>query len=435
MNVISDIKNAIKERLPLEVMTHFCVYAGGKVLISGFSFLAAPIMMILLSPADYGLLSLIHCFNNIAIALLSFGLPQVFMVEYFRQSECERERSFNDILGAYSLCSIPIIIIAMIFPQFIQTYLFMPKELPFVVYAVIGICFISFFNDIFYNILQFQKRAMAVAGVQVLVSALTVCFNIVLIGFFHLTVASAVWVQCALVVGVFIIGVVFYVRNKYYHAFSARRAVSGSVGYLKMGLLFLPSTIVAWIFALLNRWMLAHYAGLELAGIFSLADAGGLLFYRLILHPLQGAYGPALMNSYRQQQDHIHEVERSNHRVMGVVLVGLIVCLNVGYMLVSKFLYSIVPSGYARAIDYVLLVAIGYVWLLGAYFVSNFIQFQKKQLIFIIALAASVACNIILNICMIPSLGLKGCVWSMMLSYGLYFMILLSYNRYMLSCI
>lgn len=433
MNCLQHIKRTLQERMPLEVITNVCVYAGGKILMSGISIVSAPIMMVLLPPKQYGLLSLIHSFNNITIALLSLGLPQVFMVEYFRADECERKQVFNDIMFVYGICTIPLFVGALLFPQIIQSYLFIPGELSNIVYAVSGICFFSFFNDVFLNLLQYQKRAIAVTVTQVMVSALTVCFNILLIGFFHMTIASALWVQGALTVGVFILGINFYIRNHYYPAFNSGRALLKSSYYLKVGLPFLPHTIVAWIFGLLNKWMIAHLAGLELAGILSLADAGGLLLYRFVLHPLQAAYGPALMNSYKSQQNNIHRVETSNHYVMGIVLAILIASLVGGYALISQYMYYIVPAAYAKAIDCVLGVTIGYVWLIGAYFVSNFIQFQKKRMIFVVALLIAMLFNVGLNFYLIPVYGIAGCVWSMMLSYALYFVLLLSYNRYLLN--
>lgn len=432
MSNLKKIHRALGDRLPLEVVTHFCVYAGGKFLISGFSLLSAPIMMILLQPADYGLLSLIHSFNNIAIAVVSLGLPQIFMVEYFKCNELESEQAFNDILLIYCCCTVPIMLIALLFPQLIQHYLFIPTNLSYVVYGIIGICFFSFFNDIFYNILQYQRRAKTVTITQVLVSALTVSFNIVLLSFFHVTVACCVWVQFALVMGVFFVGGYCYIHNQYYHSFDSYRSLSRTSGYLKQSLPLLPGTLVAWIFALINRWMMARLGGLELAGIFSLADAGGLLLYRLILHPLQGAYGPALMRSYQQECHQNHKIERSNHQVMFVILVFLIICLVTGYFLIKKLLYSLIPVAYGKAVDCVLGIAIGYVWLIGAYFVSNYIQFQKKQLIFVVALVFSIMLNCALNFYLIPVYGLHGCVVSIMISYGLYFMILFCYNRYLL---
>jgi len=76
----------VKERLSVSVVAHFFVYVAGKILMSGISCIMAPLMMILLSPAEYGLVSLLHGSNNVVIACLSLGLPQALTVHYFQAS-------------------------------------------------------------------------------------------------------------------------------------------------------------------------------------------------------------------------------------------------------------------------------------------------------------------------------------------------------------
>jgi Na+-driven multidrug efflux pump len=100
-------------------------------------------------------------------------------------------------------------------------------------------------------------------------------------------------------------------------------------------------------------------------------------------------------------------------------------------MLRSVF-YYIVPSAYALAVDCLLGVLIGYIFLIGSYFVSNVIQFQKKRLIFVVALIIAASINVLLNLMFIPSHGLSGCIFAMMVGYGSYFLVLLVYNRFML---
>ena len=93
MWALREINAAVKERLPTAVMARFFVYAAGKIAIGGIALIMAPIMMVLLSPAEYGLLSLIHSFNNSAVACIGLGLPQVLMVEYFHTTGIDQRQS------------------------------------------------------------------------------------------------------------------------------------------------------------------------------------------------------------------------------------------------------------------------------------------------------------------------------------------------------
>lgn len=434
MWALREINRAVKERLPMSVVSHLFVYTTGKIVMSGISVIMAPVMMVLLSPADYGLLSLIHGFNNVAIACIGLGLPQVLMVEYFHTKGRDRTQVLNSVIFTYGVCSVPLLGLCALYPRFIQEYLFLPAHQSMVVYAILLICLFSFLNDIMFQILQYHRCAIAVTMIQLSVIIVTALLNIICVGYYHYGVVSVVWAQCLTVLAVSGIALFLYCHNGFYKTFNSTDLTKNFAHNLKLGLPFLPNMIVGFLFVALNRWMVAKYAGLEIAGIYAVADAGGQLFYRLVLHPLQGSYGPALLNSYGAQEKNIRDIERSNHHVMGLALTAMISISVAGYFLCKSVFYYIIPVAYAKAVDCVLGVLIGYIFLIGAYFVSNFIQFQKKRWIFSIALIIAAGINIILNIFLIPRYGLSGCVFAMVIGYGTYFGILLWYNRSMLKC-
>jgi O-antigen/teichoic acid export membrane protein len=118
---------------------------------------------------------------------------------------------------------------------------------------------------------------------------------------------------------------------------------------------------------------------------------------------------------------------------MAISLVALLSMAALGYGMFRSVFYYIVPSAYAKSVDCVLGVLIGYILLIGAYFVSQVIQFQKKRWIFLIALAIGASINVLLNLMLIPLYGLSGCIFAMTVGYGTYFIVLLIYNRFMLK--
>lgn len=433
MVAFQEIRIAVKERLPLTVVSHFFVYAAGKAAMSGISVIMAPIMMVLLSPAEYGLLSLIHSFNNIAIAFIGLGLPQVLMVEYFRATEGDRAMVLNSVIITFLLCSILPLLSCFLFPRFIQEFLFLPTSASTLVYAIILICFFSFCNDIMLQVLQYNRLAFLVTGLQLGMAIGIAVINIISVGYYHRGVACVVWGQCFVNLFVFGVGLFLYCKNRLYKAIDRSKIKEHIMHNIRLGVPFLSSVIVCWLFGLLNRWMIIRYAGLKEAGIFAVADAGGLMMYRLILHPLQGSYGPALLESYGKQHIDISTIEKSNQQVMVLAITTMLGMAVLGYWMLKSVFYYIVPSAYAQSIDCLLGILIGYILLIGAYFASNFIQFQKKRWIFVVALLIAASINIILNIALIPLYGLSGSVFAMAVGYGIYFCVLLAYNRLMLK--
>lgn len=432
MGALRQMGMAVKERFPLSVITDFFVYSMGRLAIIVISIVMAPVMMMLLSPAEYGLLSLIYSFENIAIAVIGLGLPQVLMVEYFHAVGSDRIKVLNSIIGAYLVCMIPLFIVGAVYPGVLQGYLFIPERLSLLVYVILVICFFSFLNDIMFQILQYNRYAVMIATMQLVVAVMTALLNIICVGFFHYSVGSIVMVQCLMVLGTFTVGLYFYCSYNFYKTMYKNK-VKALMHNLKLGIPFLPNMMGGYLFSLLNQWMVARYAGLKIAGIYAVADAGGQLFYRLILHPLQAAYGTSLLHSYTDQEHAMYDTEKSNQRFMALVLIALILFSVLGYVLFKPLFYYIIPVAYAQAVDCVLGILIGYIFLIGAFFVSNFIQFQKKRFIFVFALALAAGANSILSFFLIPYYGLSGSVIAMVVGYGTYFAILLVYNRLLLK--
>lgn len=432
MLALEEIRSAVKERLPLAVISHFFVYAAGKVAMSGISIIMAPIMMILLSPAEYGLLSLIHSFNNIAIAFIGLGLPQVLMIEYFRATEQHRAQVLNSIMITFFVCSMPIMCACFLYPSFIQGFLYIPQSASVLVYAILLIWFFSFCNDILIQVLQYHHYAVLVTALQLGLAIGIALINIICVGYYHCSVAAVVWGECCVNLVLCSIGFFLYVKNRIFSACDRAHIKKQMMHNIQLGIPLLSSVMVCWVFGLLNRWMVIRYAGLKEAGIFAIADAGGLIMYRLILHPLQGSYGPALLDSFSKCTTDLRVVEKSNQKVMLISLVALLVMVILGYGMLRSVFYYIIPSAYAQSVDCLLGVLIGYIFLIGSYFVSNVIQFQKKRWIFVVALIIAVIINVLLNLMFIPSHGLSGCIFAMMVGHGSYFLVLLVYNRFML---
>ena len=274
-----------------------------------------------------------------------------------------------------------------VYPRFIQESLFLPAHASLLVYALLVICLFSFVQDIMFQVLQYHWYAVVVTTMQLSLAIGTACLNIICVDIF-ISVLRVLYVYNVFLVLVNGgIALWLYYKNDFHKALDGTYLANHVTHNLKLGIPFLPSMMASWLFALLNRWMVAKYAGLEIAGIFAVADAGGQLFYRLVLHPLQGSYGPALLHSYGKPGNRIADIEKSNHHVMGLALIIMLGASALGYFLFKSVFYYIIPVAYVRAVDCILGVLIGYIFLIGAYFVSNFIQFQKRRWIFIIALS------------------------------------------------
>lgn len=424
------LKKTVNDHVPLPVIKHFFIYIIGKILTSAISFISAPIMMILLPTGEYGLLSLIHSFNNVTMSCLGLGLVQLLLSEYNKCTTYSHEILINTIVLIYILCIAPIFIIgSLFFRSTLADFLFIPQNQQSIVYGILLICFFSFFNDLFYQVLQINGQSIVVTVLQVIVAALMVLSNIILIKFFNYDIQAVVWTQCLSVLAIFTLGCIFYLHNRYYNHFSFFLLLPMAPNLLRMSLPLVPFAFVGWTLALVNRWILTASSGLESTGIYSIADAGGQLMYRMIIHPIQGAYGPYIMNAYASDHAKIAVTEKNNYRIMMLVMFFLLVVVIVGYSFTKPLLYYMVPQRYSGAIDCALWILIGYVFLISSYFLSTFIQFRQKQWIFIVVFAITLLVNTALSLFITPLLGLWGLVYIVAITYSLHFALLALFNR------
>ncbi len=115
------------------------------------------------------------------------------------------------------------------------------------------------------------------------------------------------------------------------------------------------------------------------------------------------------------------------------VIIGFFVITILGYMLCKPLLLFIIPSKYHEAFNYVLYILMGYIFWTGTYFNLGLIIFLKKVYFHAFSLLIPSCLNALLNILLIPSFKIYGCVTGSLLSYFFYFIITALYNHYLIT--
>jgi O-antigen/teichoic acid export membrane protein len=208
--------------------------------------------------------------------------------------------------------------------------------------------------------------------------------------------------------------------------------------YLFLGLPFIPGMLCSWLLASGDRLMLARYGSLENVGIYSIADSVCQLFTILVLQPWNSSYLPYILKKYTESSSHICAqkliiIERENQKLMWVSMAGLATLIVAGLYIFRPLLLIFLSPAYHEALNYLLLLLLGSVFLYGAHCASTFIQFHKKSGFLAFSLTIPAILNIILNSILIPRYAIYGCVIATLLSYLAYFLITLGYNQYLLT--
>jgi len=112
-------------------------------------------------------------------------------------------------------------------------------------------------------------------------------------------------------------------------------------------------------------------------------------------------------------------------------MAGLAIIITGGYIVGKPILYRILPIRYQPAIGYIWMILMGYIFLLGEHFASIFVIFKKKVYFQAGSILVPSILNLLLNILLVPSFGIRGCVIATLVSYATYFAIKIAYNLYL----
>ncbi|MCA9770449.1 oligosaccharide flippase family protein [Candidatus Dependentiae bacterium] len=389
----------------------------------------SPITLSILTPSDYGLLALANSFISVITVFVGMGLRQSFQLDYFHCTPQERKKLINDNIIIYLLVSTPLFVLLSCFYRKINTVIFIDSASYKLIFMSLLVSFIYFFVEFFYQVLKYQCNAKKIALLQVSIALLTVGLNVFFLLYLQCGVASILCAQAVGMLVVTFIALKTYIKKNCFAFFDMQRSTQNITNYIARGLPFIPSVLFAWILSCGDRWILAHYSNLHNVGIYSLANSFSQLFQLLILYPMTASYIPHVLNTFAQKKDQIHTLEQINKKTMIVCMTLVTITITVGFICTKSFLYTLLPTRYHEAINYIWLLLMGYVFLLGTYFSTILIQFKQKRLFTAFAFITPAILNILLNILLIPHFAIYGCVIATFSSYAAYFALTLWYNK------
>jgi len=414
-----------------KVIKHFFIYSFGSVAQKAVYLFAAPIIMRILSPADYGLLSLTNSFINIVVTLVGLGLRQFLSIEYFHVDSQGKKSMINDILSVYLIVMIPFFLLLFLNVKAIDTYIFVNHQCSTLVIIGLIICFFKFFTELFYQLLQYNGIALKVVAIQVCAELFMVSFALILLYVFGFGVTGIFIAQLATLLLVFLLALFVYFSVSYYVSLCSFFHFKKTFWYIKKGLPFVPRFLFAWFLAVGDRWILATYSTMTNVGIYSVADTFGQVFQLMIIMPVIYAYIPYLLKKFAADKENVCSIEKWNQKNMFLSMIVLFFLVTIGYIVLKPIIQIILPSTYQAAIRYVWLLLVGYIFLLGTHIASTFIHFKKKVYFLVLALCIPAILNIMLNIFLIPQFQIWGCVFATVISYIVYFIVTIIYNYYL----
>lgn len=429
--------------LTKQLLKNFLTYSAGAVISRVLTASLTLATITIFTPATFGLLALFYSFLIIMPVFLNFGLRQVFELEFFHQPDnLARKKLLQELVFTYLIISGPVLILASLNLKLLNKILFMGQATNLAIILALIICWLSFFSELFYQVLRYQQQALKLTVVQILNALITTGlalllvfkFKLEILGFLLATLASLILV-CSYA------GYLYLCQTR--NSFSTKphntikylsldlsyvhgecsAGVYRTIKYLKLGLPYVSNIIFTWILATSDRWFLAYWGSLELVGIFALADSFGQLFNLIIINPLIYSYIPYILNQFSQHRDQpeqLIEINQQNLKYMYWAISSLLILISLGWLIFKPALVYFIPQKYCAALNYILIILASQICLMGSYFATCYLQFQKRVYLQLGLIMGTAIIKVLLNILLIPQFQLYGCTLATLIAYGLY---------------
>jgi O-antigen/teichoic acid export membrane protein len=407
------------------------IFSIGSLMLRGISIFLAPITMNILEPKDYGLLSLANSAISLFVCLNGIGLRQAFSVEYFHCTAAQKKLMINSMILIYLIVTLPPLACACCVPALINKFIFLNSAPYALIFLSLAYCFLYFFVEIFYQALTYRAHIVQLTALQLTIALLMLGLNLLFLCLFRWGVSGLMAGQIIGLTIVFIIGIAAYYKTSCHTQFNLRTTLRACPRYLKMGIVFVPGMVLAWVLSSSDRWFLARYASLHDTGIYALASVIGQLFQMVTVIPLQSAYTPYVLKKLAENKDNPLPVEQWNQRNMIYSMVGLTLLVTVGLYAAQPFLQWFLPPRYQEAIRYMWPIVMGYIFLLGEQFAAIFVIYNKKIYFQSASYVVPSVLSALLNIVLIPRFNIYGCVAATMIVYLVHFGIKLTYNLHL----
>ncbi len=386
---------------------HTAVYGVGDLLGRAVTFFLVPLHARLLSKTENGLMGVAFVFIAFASIFYSLGINQA-LLRYFGGSEDEEEqkRTFSSALIATGAAAILLSVGMWTWGDWIAGLLFDLQGYGRFVRMAAVILFLDTLSGVPLNVLRALERPAAYAGIKVAQFALTFSLNVVLLvyagrgldGVFESNIVSSAFaLVCCLPI------TFRYLRPLV--------SVDALKRMLRFGMPYIPSVLAVLIIDLSDRIFVERLASIEEAGIYNILYKFGMVM-ALATSAFRSAWLPFFVSVSRQEDGRPICARTMTY----FLLVGVALCVAVTLFL-NEIVGVLAGPDYLRGKWSVPIVLVAYL-AYGVYvnLIAGVYATERTRALPVIVGAGAVV-NIILNIVLIPSMGLMGAAWATLAAY------------------
>jgi O-antigen/teichoic acid export membrane protein len=397
--MIEKIKNLFKQSV---------IYSFGNLSGKVVSFLLLPIYTRYLTPAEYGILAIVHVFSSIFQIIGNFGFRSSVVKVYF---EVEKGSERNEVISTafFSLLGLAVSAAFALWLARERIAVLLLDNPVFSLFIGIAICssLVIIVKTIPLSIFRAKEKAIQYSIFAFLTLFLGILLNLLFVIVLRENVKGIL--KSALISQSIVLLLVMI-------PFSKNLVFKYNTQYLKAMLTFgfplIPSELAIWILTLLDRYFLRVYTSMEIVGVYSLGYKIGTVMSMLVIVPFSMAWSPLMLKW--QKEPNAHRIYANIFKYF--CSVGFFAALALS--LFSKEIIRLMTTpSFFDGYKIVYFVAASCLFR-GFYMIFTAgCTFARKTFYFAIATGAAAILNTILNILLIPRFEMIGAAVATIISF------------------
>ncbi|MGM0843668.1 MAG: oligosaccharide flippase family protein [Bacillota bacterium] len=391
------------------------IYTIGTMLPKLIVFVMLPIYMNYLTPEEYGLIQTINALVSVLSIFYLTSLRTSITRSYIDyDSNNEKQGFVFSVFIFLVLFSIVLSAVLLNLENIITPYIFnnIPSD-PYFRYMVI-LSFLTIFPIIPLTMLRIREQALKFVLFNGLETLLIVILTVYLLVIKDM---GAIGSLKAIIFARLFMGIIYfvYVLNFTKLKFKETRIVYVTSS-LALAIPLVPHFLAGWINSVGDRVLIEQYLNLFELGIYSLGAQFNVGLMMLVTS-FNMAYAPRF---YKMMKN--GEVSQKVYsKIFNVAVLIVLMMSFVGLIIIPVFIKYFGSSTYQSSYLFIWLLFGGTIWHLGYIMsVSSLVYFKKMKRVALVTLITA-GINIVLNLILIPVLGIFGAAVATYLSYYIQF--------------
>lgn len=388
-------------------------YMVGQGLSAAISLVLLRVYTKYLSPDEFGIGSLIIITVAFGVTIFSFGINSTYMVKYYKLTDLERREAFS-VVTIFFLAIVPISALLLPLSKYFQGYFVNDfKQIHFVILGL-AILFGEYYQFFLTNLQIQQKAAEFVMGVV----GYAVCAGSLNLYFILIVDAKGLSFLYSLLISNFVFtlfGMVFF--RSHFIRVDPITVVANLKSLFRLGWPIVPSQISAAVLTSGDKYILNLMASPAEVGVYSVAYRFGSLVESLFVIPFFNAYNPIAYNLFVKDKNKFVTMQKEYLLLFVLILGMLIICVSYPFEYIFK---GWIDERYWGGYGLIWIIA-GAFFLEGIGFIFNPVLFMHEKLKYsMYTLILCSTLNIIMNLILMPTLGMSGGAMACLLTYLLF---------------